>query len=146
MCTFLNGAWRSLTIDCTEPVVAPVAGAHTATGTSINWAWSSAPNVTGYNWGTVNNFATATDMGNDTSKMESGLSPLSAYTRYVWGYTNCGATPCVTLNQSTLSWTCGISSLTINHSIANGVAPENKIVSYGTVVNIPGESSKCWIT
>ncbi len=40
--------------------------------------------------------------------------------------------------------TCG-SSLTINH-VAGVVAPVTKTVTYGTVTNIPGETSKCWIT
>ena len=39
---------------------------------------------------------------------------------------------------------CGI-SITINH-VAGDVAPVNKTVTYGTVTNIPGENSKCWIT
>jgi len=42
------------------------------------------------------------------------------------------------------SFTCG-SSLTINH-VAGSVSPVNKTVTYGTVTNIPGETSKCWIT
>jgi hypothetical protein len=41
-------------------------------------------------------------------------------------------------------FTCG-SSFTINH-VAGDVAPVNKTVTYGTVTNIPGEPSKCWIT
>ncbi len=146
MCIYLNGVWHLLTISCKEPVVVPVAGTHTATDISINWTWSPVPNVTGYKWGATNDFATATDLGNTLSNLETGLSPVSAYTRYVWGYNDCGATAPVILNKSTITWTCGISSVPINHSIANGVAPENKSVSYGTVVNIPGEFSKCWIT
>jgi hypothetical protein len=39
---------------------------------------------------------------------------------------------------------CG-SSITINH-VAGDVAPVHKTVTYGTVTNIPGEPSKCWIT
>jgi hypothetical protein len=39
---------------------------------------------------------------------------------------------------------CG-SSITINH-IAGEVAPVNKTATYGTVTNIPGEQTKCWIT
>jgi PKD repeat protein len=42
------------------------------------------------------------------------------------------------------SFTCG-SSITINHEAGN-VAPVTKTVTYGTVTNIPGEPSKCWIT
>ena len=41
-------------------------------------------------------------------------------------------------------FSCG-SSLTINH-VAGVVAPVNKTVTYGTVTNIPGATSKCWIT
>jgi uncharacterized protein (TIGR02145 family) len=40
--------------------------------------------------------------------------------------------------------TCG-SPITINH-VAGVVAPVTKTVTYGTVTNIPGETSKCWIT
>ena len=39
---------------------------------------------------------------------------------------------------------CG-SSITINH-VAGNIAPVTKTVTYGTVTNIPGETSKCWIT
>jgi hypothetical protein len=39
---------------------------------------------------------------------------------------------------------CGI-SITINH-VAGSVAPVTKTVTYGTVTNIPGEPTKCWIT
>jgi hypothetical protein len=41
-------------------------------------------------------------------------------------------------------FTCG-SPITVNH-MAGAVAPVNKTVTYGTVANIPGEASKCWIT
>jgi len=39
---------------------------------------------------------------------------------------------------------CG-SFFTINH-VVGSVAPVTKTVTYGTVTNIPGELSKCWIT
>jgi hypothetical protein len=39
---------------------------------------------------------------------------------------------------------CGLSKL-VNH-VAGSVAPVNKTVIYGTVNNIPGEPTKCWIT
>jgi hypothetical protein len=41
-------------------------------------------------------------------------------------------------------WSCG-SSFTINHLVSGGVAPVDKTVTYGTVTNIPGETSKCRI-
>ena len=41
---------------------------------------------------------------------------------------------------------CGM-NLTVNHvAVWGGVAPVNKNTTYGTVTNIPGEPSKCWIT
>jgi hypothetical protein len=42
-------------------------------------------------------------------------------------------------------WICGFSPLVINHVVGD-VAPVNKTVTYGTVTNIPGETTKCWIT
>lgn len=39
---------------------------------------------------------------------------------------------------------CG-EDLTVNH-MAGNVAPVTKTVTYGTITNIPGENSKCWIT
>ena len=40
----------------------------------------------------------------------------------------------------------GCGTLIINHLAANGVAPQDKTVTYGTVTGIPGEPTKCWIT
>jgi hypothetical protein len=42
------------------------------------------------------------------------------------------------------SFPCGL-NITMNH-MAGPVAPVSKTVTYGTVSNIPGEPSKCWIT
>jgi hypothetical protein len=50
----------------------------------------------------------------------------------------------VAFSSETITPVCGI-SITINH-VAGNVAPVNKTVTYGTVTNIPGEPSKCWIT
>lgn len=43
------------------------------------------------------------------------------------------------------TFACG-DPVMVNHLISGGVAPVNKLVTYGTVTNIPGEPSKCWIT
>ena len=48
----------------------------------------------------------------------------------------CGSSP----SEFQCGW-----NITINHA-AGSVAPVNKTVTYGTVTNIPGETSKCWIT
>ncbi len=45
---------------------------------------------------------------------------------------------------ATAIWQCG-NSISINH-LAGAVAPVNKTVTYGTVTNIPGTTTKCWIT
>jgi hypothetical protein len=52
----------------------------------------------------------------------------------------------VTFGAGTISppFVCG-GTLSINHA-AGEVAPVTKTVNYGTVTNIPGETSKCWIT
>jgi hypothetical protein len=42
------------------------------------------------------------------------------------------------------AFTCG-NSMIKNH-VAGTVAPVTKTVTYGTVTNVPGETSKCWIT
>ncbi len=40
---------------------------------------------------------------------------------------------------------CGDSLMIIHDTIGN-VAPVNKTVTYGTATNVPGETTKCWIT
>jgi len=46
--------------------------------------------------------------------------------------------------SGTITPACG-SSITITH-VAGNVAPVDKTVTYGTVTNIPGTTTKCWIT
>ncbi len=50
----------------------------------------------------------------------------------------------VSFGSGTISPPCGL-SITINH-VAGDVAPVTKTVTYGTVTNVPGELTKCWIT
>jgi len=47
--------------------------------------------------------------------------------------------------KKTIMFVCG-NNLTIIHSTGNGVAPENKTVTYGTVSSSLSGSQKCWIT
>ncbi|MEI6436432.1 MAG: hypothetical protein WCP32_16510 [Bacteroidota bacterium] len=135
----------SATVPATPPD-APTDGVNTATQTSIVWNWNASAGATGYKWNTTNNYSTAIDMGTDTTKTETGDTCGTAYTRFVWAYNGCGYSPVDTLTQSTLPcWACGISTMTINH-VAGAVAPVTKTTTYGTVTNIPGELTKCWIT
>jgi uncharacterized protein (TIGR02145 family) len=46
----------------------------------------------------------------------------------------------------TQPFVCGISPIAVVHLTSDGVAPVDKTVTYGTVTNIPGEATKCWIT
>ncbi|MEI7525203.1 MAG: hypothetical protein WCJ95_12775, partial [Mariniphaga sp.] len=93
---------------------------------------------------TANSFTTD---GSGTGTFISNLTGLTAGTQY---YVRAYATNSVgtaygnEVNFTTLAWSCG-SSFTINH-VAGNVAPVSKTVTYGTVTNIPGETSKCWIT
>ena len=135
----------SQTVSAAAPA-SPTAATHIATQTSITWKWHPIIGATGYKWSLINNYSLATDMGTDTTKTETGLTCGTSYTRYVWSYNGCSYSAPVTLTQSTLAcWVCGVSTITINH-VAGAVAPVTKTTTYGTVTNIPGEPTKCWIT
>ena len=128
-----------------DPPAAPVSGTHISSKTQIVWNWNAVTGATGYKWNTSDDYNSATDMGTATTNTESGLTCNNSYTRYAWAYSLCGNSTPVALIQSTSAcWTCG-DPFTINH-VAGNVAPVNKTVTYGTVTNIPGEPSKCWIT
>jgi hypothetical protein len=135
----------SQTVSATPPA-SPVSGTHIANPASIVWNWNTVADAIGYKWNTVNDFASATEMGTATTKTENGLNCSTTYTRFVWAYNGCGNSTPVSLSQSTLICpVCG-NSMTVSHLSNLGVAPVNKVVTYGTVNNIPGEPTKCWIT
>jgi hypothetical protein len=125
----------------------PVAGTHLASQAQITWNWNPVNGATGYKWSATGNYATAIDMGAATSKTETGLACNTAYTRYVWAYNSCGGSLSCTLTQSTplCSFTVCGTPFTTSH-VAGAVAPVTKTTVYGTVTNIPGELTKCWIT
>ena len=137
-------AIRCVKDTCTSTPNAPASGTHVPSPNQVIWNWNTVSGATGYKWNTINDYGTATDMSTATTKTETGLNPGTAYSRYVWAYNTCFASAATTLTQSTSAWSCG-SSFTINH-VENTVAPVAKTVYYGTVINIPGEPSKCWIT
>jgi hypothetical protein len=138
---YMGGQWLNLAGICEHPV-APTEGVHLQTNTQIIWNWNSVPIATGYRWGTSNNYAAATNMGTVTAKTEMGLTTGNNYTRYVWAYNACGHSDSTIISGQAL--VCG-SSFTKVHA-AGTVAPVTKTVTYGTVTNIPGEETKCWIT
>ena len=138
---YLGGHWLNMAGNCDLPAT-PVEGSHVQTNIQIIWNWSTVPIANGYKWNTSNDYATATNMGTATTKTETGLTSGNNYTRYIWAYNACGYSPPATLNAQAL--TCGSSFTRIHY--AGAVAPVSKTVTYGTVTNIPGETSKCWIT
>jgi uncharacterized protein (TIGR02145 family) len=147
-CTLINSATsNSIAMTVISPPGIPTTGTHVPSQTQIIWNWNSIPGATGYKWNTVNDSTTAMNLGSATSKTETGLTCNTSYNRYVWASNTCGISAHVTLSASTSAcstFICG-QNLTVNH-IAGTVAPVNKTTSYGTVTNVPGEPSKCWIT
>lgn len=97
LCIYISGNWVNVS-PCNPP--APQAGTQEVSGTQIIWSWKTAPNATGYKWNTTNDYNTATDVGTLTSHTETGLTPASIYTRYVWAYNNCGVSSAATLSQA----------------------------------------------
>lgn len=128
-----------------DPPSTPTSGTHVPSETQIVWNWNQVTGAAGYKWNTSNNYTTAIDMASATTWTESGMACNTAFTRYVWSYTSCGySTPVALTASTTTCWQCG-TVITINHVVDN-VAPVVKTVDYGTVTNVPGETSKCWIT
>jgi hypothetical protein len=141
---FTGGYWYALSADCMNPP-APVAGTHIPTENQVQWNWNTVTGASGYKWNSANDYATATDMGTSITSTQSGLACNASYTSYTWSYNACGHSTPVTLTQSTLSCPGCENSIIINH-VAGNVAPVTKTVIYGLVTNLPGETSKCWIS
>ena len=111
-----------------------------ASVTARGVCWSTASNPT--------NMGSHTTDGSGAGVFVSNITGLAMNTLY---YIRAYATNIVgTAYGTELSFTtlspppCG-SSITIDHG-AGAVAPVIKTVTYGTVANIPGELTKCWIT
>ncbi|MEI7981087.1 MAG: FISUMP domain-containing protein, partial [Bacteroidota bacterium] len=139
---FYNGSgWYHLV---TNLVLTPAAWIHVPAANQIIWNWTPVSEVTGYKWNTVNDYASATDLGTSTTFTETGLTCNTNYTRFIWAYNDCGYSVPLTLTQAT--WNCETCGTIIVNHIAGTVSPVNKNVTYGTVLNLPGEPMKCWIT
>ncbi len=93
---------RCLKNPCTVPD-GPTSAAHVPSQTQIIWNWNAVPGATGYKWNTIDEYASATDMGTTTTKTETGLTCNSNYARYAWAYNSCGNSTPVLLTQTTSS-------------------------------------------
>ncbi len=146
MMMFKGGSWIAMNVNCINPAT-PFAGTNVPSLTQIIWNWNPVAGANGYKWNTINNYSTAIDMISATAMTETGLTCGKPYTRYVWAYNGCGFSTPISLFQMTSAcpFVCD-SSFTIFHMTSGGVAPVSKLVTYGTVTNIPGATTKCWIT
>ena len=122
----------------------PTAGTHLPSVNQIVWNWNTVAGASGYKWNTMDEYGSAEDMGAGTTKTESALNCGTSYTRYVWANNGCGHSASTSLMQSTIAC-CG-DPFNVDHLVSGGAAPVDKSTTYGTVTNVPGESSKCWIT
>ena len=84
-----------------DPPSAPAAGTQIASSNEIEWHWNAVSGATGYKWSTTDNYSSAIDLGSNLLYLETGLSCLTPYTRYVWSYNSCGYSSSTTLSQST---------------------------------------------
>jgi hypothetical protein len=113
-------------------------GGDTVTARGVCWSISSNPTT---------DDSHTTD-GSGTGTFVSNLSGLTLNTLYfirAYAINNVGTSYGNEENFTTLAgFVCG-DSFTINH-VAGDVAPVTKTATYGTVTNIPGATSKCWIT
>ncbi len=141
-CSISDPTTLTETIPNTAPAP-PTSGTNIPALIQIIWKWNTVSGATGYKWNTSNDYLTATDIGTNTTITETGLTCSTVYTRYIWAYNGCGSSTLLSMTQSTSN--CCVSSITINH-VAGTVAPVTKTVTYGIVGNIPGATTKCWIT
>lgn len=74
-----------------------------------------------------------------------GLSPMVTYYARAFVRTQAGTYYGNELSFTSANWSCG-DSLTYYHLAVNNVAPEDKLVTYGTLANVTGVPNTCWLT
>jgi Protein of unknown function (DUF1566) len=96
---YLGDKWKNIMIDCIPS--APTEGTHVPTSCQITWNWNAVDGATGYRAGGENNYATSGDMGNVTTATQTGCTPNTPYTAFVWAYNGCGASTATTMSSTT---------------------------------------------
>lgn len=122
-------------------------GQTTATsGGNVTADGGSAVTVRGVCWSITPNPTIANTHTFDGSGSGSFISQLTGLTTFTGYYVRAYATNSAgtSYGNQVSFYACG-GSFNVNHVTLGGVAPVNKTVTYGTVNNIPGETSKCWI-
>ena len=133
---------------------APTAIAYTRASTGGNVTNSGASPVTirGVCYSTVRNPTVQDDTiraGSGTGSFTADITNLSYNTTYhirAFATNSSGTVYGKDYIFTSAPWICGSSIVPVDHTVAGGVAPVDMTVFYGTVTNIPGETSKCWIT
>lgn len=101
-----NDCWKSqvktLVVFMGEPG-APQAGVHVPAKNAIQWNWTAAEGAAGYKWNTVNDYTSASDLGNVLTYTDTQLACNTSFTRFLWAYNICSHSPVLELTQSTLS-------------------------------------------
>ncbi|MGM0650305.1 MAG: PKD domain-containing protein, partial [Bacteroidota bacterium] len=69
---------------------APAEASHTVGPDSIEWHWNAVATASGYKYNTTDDYGSATDIGTDTSFLQTGLTCGTPYSLYVWAYDDCG--------------------------------------------------------
>ncbi len=95
---YANGVWRAFIPCYVDP---PTAGIHLMTEGQIKWQWNAAGGALGYKWNSTPILNTAIDRADTLYHIETGISCGTAYTRYVWSYSDCGESEFRTLTQTT---------------------------------------------
>jgi hypothetical protein len=84
-----------------DPPDPPAAASHVPSVDQIVWKWASVPDATSYKWNSVNNLATAVDLGALLENTQTGLTCNTQYSSFVWAVGPCGTSTPATLNQGT---------------------------------------------
>ncbi len=112
-------------------------GGTLVTTRGVCWATTANPTIT----------SNHTSDGSGSASFASSITGLTNGTLYhvrAYATNSVGTAYGSDISFTTAASTCGI-SITVNH-IVGSVAPVTKSVTYSTVTNIPGATSKCWIT
>ena len=70
---FMGGTWYYFEPSCLNPPSSPIAGTNVPSGTQIIWNWNRVPGGISYKWNTINDYASAQDMGYACYKQKQGL-------------------------------------------------------------------------
>ncbi|MCX6306699.1 MAG: hypothetical protein NT040_17165 [Bacteroidetes bacterium] len=120
-----------------------------ASGGNVSSEGGIAVTARGVCWSTTSGPVIAGNHTTDGAGAGTFVSNLTGLTKGTLYYVRAYATNSVgTAYGDEVSFTtlpCG-DPITVSHLITGGVAPVDKTVTYGTVTNIPGETTKCWIT